>query len=364
MNDFQRTQRLREWVTNVLLAAVFADPENPWLTLEELREAARPEGFGSAEVHQLARALSTNDGRHFQSLATSVFTGILMFDEQWEDDPRDRATFQFVWDQFTALIREHGLPRTSIPQSVLLERARTSGLIREQAHVAIAALIIQESLVLEDGVLRCVKPLMASPRDQLSGGISRNTGRRYPVTAALAPIRDLVARRGDGRPLSTNPIQAFGPVFTRLVGETRRIWWEQEVNELLTLNPQTHPTKILVGAASLIEGAFSALVGTARKLTGGTAFAGRDYDKPARSWKLEDLLKAAKHPSAMILDEKLYQAADRLNTDRQRIHFARFLMDDNVIRLDIKPHEAEDAINLTKRVLAAIMEWLSAREPW
>jgi hypothetical protein len=366
--DIERQRRLEQWLQGVLLATVFADPEHPGLTRDELLELARPEGFGTAELleHRVLAGCKTYSGRFLPSGTMTL--DLTYFHDAQEGDPRNIAAYQWVLEQFSELTKEYGIQRARLPLAVLLERTPNTEFSKADVHAAVVSYILEGDMVEEEGTLRLQKPI-TTPRQQLAsqGGQQQRGRRRAPhlVAPVLAQVRDLVGRRTDGRAMSSDPIRAFGDKFAELVGSNQRLWWEQQVNELKTLNPHTHPTMMLVAAASLVEGALTALVGRARELTGGGAFGSREFDRPPKDWKLEGLLKAARQAETGIFTsqtEPLYRDALRLNENRQRIHFARFLMTDNPISIDIRPHDAENAVTTTKRVLTVLMEWLAAAE--
>lgn len=367
MYDFERHRTIEHWLKGVLLATVFVDPENVGLTREELLELASRQGFGKAEVlehHALARC------RQFERRwipSEIMVLDLIHFHDAQDGDPRNLEAYQWVLDQFDEQIREHGLQRAKIPLNVLVERGSAAGFSKVDVLAAVVSYVLEGSMVEEDQAVRCQKPIFGPKAQLAQQGGQQNRGRRndrHPVAPVLAQVRDIVARRKDGRPISTDPIRAFGARFSELAGANRRIWWEQQASELRTSNPHTHPTMMLVCAASLIEGALSAVVKRARELTSGAAFAGREFESPT-NWKLESLLRGAKHPSAGIFTNEtdaLYQDAKRLNENRKRIHFAQYLLEDNPISIDIRPHDAVNAVTTAERVLTTLLEWLAERE--
>lgn len=362
--NLARYQEIEVWVRGILEASIFADPTQPGLTHAEIEELAQRRGYGKAEVFVHVPGSPWRNGRILPNSGVASLD-LTYFHDECAGDPRNIKAFQWVLDQFEVLVREHGLASARIPLDVLLARAEVNNLNRAEVQAAVTCYTVDEILRLVDGAVLLAKR-WATPEEQLApqGGKQNPSqpNRPHPVGPVLTEVHDIVRRRIDGRALSANAFRAFAETFGGLTG--RRIWWDLQVGEVTTLSPQTHPTMMLVGAASLLEAALVALVPEARRLTNGTAFGSNQFDQPPKHWRLEALLNAARRQDTGIFNEhneQLYLEALRLHENRQRIHFGRFLSAGNPISLDIRPHDAESAVQVTRRVLLVMLEWLAAK---
>ena len=178
----------------------------------------------------------------------------------------------------------------------------------------------------------------------------------------MAIVREVIARRDDGRSVQADPLDAFPDTLTNL-GLTRfRMWWTQTVAELRACDPNTMPTAAVVLAAALVEGALSFAVKPARDRGVGPLLS-KDFDRPPRTWNIADLVtSAAAGGDAAILTPALKGQADLLVLARHRVHAGR-LMADHPDRLpDLRPEEARAARVTAEHVARAVMDWL-ARYP-
>jgi hypothetical protein len=164
-------------------------------------------------------------------------------------------------------------------------------------------------------------------------------------------VRDIIERRTDGRPATSNPLDAFESCLSALGHERFRAWWIQQRHELRLAGPM-QPTTSLVLSASLAEGALAFVVPRAQKHGLMTRI---DITKP-RQWGFDDMVKGANSGNPAIdpiLDEPTSIRALQLNATRQRIH-AGFLIDTVASGPipDLKPEEARDGVQTAESVVA------------
>lgn len=90
-------------------------------------------------------------------------------------------------------------------------------------------------------------------------------------------------------------------------------------------------------------------------------FGSTDFDRPASSWNIKDLVaSSASNKAAPILDQPTRQRAESLIHARQRIHAGRMLTDFQSGVPDLRPEEARDAQNTAELVVRRILDWLEA----
>lgn len=361
--DLGRMREVSRWLEGVLLASVFADPESPGLSHAELEELAKQRGYGAGElqdaISKCVRNEPTREGRYLPS-SLMAGTRLIDFNKIHAGDPRNIEAFKFVCTSFQEAERHAGRDNAKLPRDVLVDRAAQKGLDGHAVQVACASYILAEQIAPQpDRDLLHWRGMYAHPKDQQR----RRVTEHHPVTPVLGVVRDIVARRTDGRPKSGDPFKAFADKLEQLGYPNNRIWWNQTVREATTLNPLEAPTAVLVLSAALGEGALSFLVRYARKATNGAAFGSNTFDEgqPKKNWSLEALAKAAKHDTAQVIDQLLMEQCIRLNEDRQRIHGARYI--DTAVdptKIATKDHEAEAALQTVKRLVSKIVEWIAA----
>ena len=100
---------------------------------------------------------------------------------------------------------------------------------------------------------------------QASRGGSHRHAHSKPHKARAYPlVKEVIARRVDGRPQHAEPLDAFAEELERLGYPQFRMWWTQIVSELKQSNPSSTPVAIAVLAAALVEGALTFIVKHAR----------------------------------------------------------------------------------------------------
>ena len=171
-------------------------------------------------------------------------------------------------------------------------------------------------------------------------------------------VKDIIARRGDGRPKSAEPLAAFADALEELGYAPFRLWWTQLVGEYRQASRQTSSVTVTVLAAALVEGALTFLVKHARSMNL-AVFRSNDFDGDPRSWKVEKLIaSAATGGDAAVLDQPTKHRAEGLVQTRQRIHAGRMLSDFPTGPIDLKPEQARDAETTAELVVGQVIEWL------
>jgi hypothetical protein len=174
-------------------------------------------------------------------------------------------------------------------------------------------------------------------------------------------VKDVIARRADGRPRHAEPLDAFADELERLGYRPFRLWWTQTVSELKLSNPSSTPVAVTVLAAALVEGALTFIVKRARA---NGQFQSKDYERDPRSWKLDDLVaSAASGGPAAIIDLQTKARAETLIRTRQRIHAGRMLSDYPAGPPDLRPDEAREARGAAEQVVRAVLDWLQRNPP-
>jgi hypothetical protein len=277
-------------------------------------------------------------------------------------DYRDPKAFDFVARMFDELRREVGLAAARLPWSVVVERAAHAGLNRLTVEATLAILVATGQLSEPaDGSLASGGPLSANPSHQAVS--TRDI--RMPVDPLRerlhATVRDVVARRTDGRPAHSEPLDAFGERLTELGYAPFRIWWAQMVAELRRSDEFHNSVATCVLAAALVEGSLTFTVKHGRSLNVGL-FGSTDFDAKPHKWKIENLVKSAASSGGplAILDEHSRHRADELIRTRQRIHAGRMLDDHPTGLPDINPDQARDAKRTAEAIVRRILDWLQA----
>lgn len=206
-------------------------------------------------------------------------------------------------------------------------------------------------------------PSPEQQRNQIRSPIGQSIARK-PNRARVYPIvKDVLARRSDGRPQHSEPFAAFANQLDSLGYGQFRVWWTLTVAELQSASSENRPLSVCAFAAALLEGALTFVVKHARKLDLGV-FRSSDFDREPRTWTINALVASAASggPSA-ILDATLTARAESLCRTRQRIHAGRVLSDYPTGVPDLRPEEARDARATAELVVRRILDWLMTYPP-
>src|SRR5216684_255383 len=163
----------------------------------------------------------------------------------------------------------------------------------------------------------------ASKKLQTMGG---GKPRRNEVRArAYSVVKDVIERRVDGRPKHVESLDAFAEELHKLGYGAFRLWWTQTVAELRHGDAHSSPVSVSVLAAALVEGALTFVVKHART-AGLGVFQSKDFERDARTWKIDELVaSAASGSDSAILDPQTKNRVETLIRNRQRIHAGRML---------------------------------------
>jgi hypothetical protein len=342
-------------------ASIMLAPNEFGLTRDELVEVGGRIDLGRGEIDDALgwpRAFGHAAGGRF-SLPPHLWQHRAMLLNLEDPELRNVAAFDFVVAQLNVLAKMMGASQAVISRDVLIERARSLSIPTVDVEATIL-LMSQAEYLLDDvaGVRFRQGGQRALPSANLAGSLNQQPIRRDDLKSVLPHVKDVLARRGDGRPRHAEPFPAFAEALERLGYGNFRLWWSQLSSELLTLNPVSHPTSTLVLSAAAVEGALTFVVKYARD-AGVGLFGSRDFEGDPMRWKLEALLNGAANGADPILDSQTKTRAEGLNRTRQRIHAGRMLSEHPTGPPDLRPEEAREAKAVAEQVIRRIVDWLA-----
>ncbi len=358
--DMQLQDVVRKLQT-AIEASIMLAPTEFGLTRDELVEIGSRMGLGRGEVDDALRwpgaFVHAAGGR--LSLSPHVWQYRATLINREEPELRNVAAFDFVVGQFNILAKTMGASQAVLPRDVLIERARSISIPTADVEATIL-LMSQAGYLLDDaaGVRFRQGGQRALPSANLAQLANQEPIRRDDLKGVLPHVKDVLARRADGRARHAEPFPAFAEALERLGYGNFRLWWTQLSSELLTLNPASHPTSTLVLSAAAVEGALTFVVKHARD-AGVGLFGSRDFEGDPMRWKLEALLNGAGHGADPILDNQTKTRAEGLNRTRQRIHAGRMLSEHPTGPPDLRPEEAREAKAVAEQVVRRIVDWLA-----
>jgi hypothetical protein len=350
-------QDLIVFLKTALECSVYVSPRDPGLMRDELFEIGRRAGYLDGEIGDALHHVTIAYFGESRLLPPPDETASWVFLFPETPEYRNFRAFDFIYNELNKLTRSEGANRAQIERDVLVERAVGTGIARNDIEVAITWLLMSKQLTSKDNALRFPHQMVVQslPSQQLATHGSRiirkpHRERAYPI------VKDVVARRADGRPKHAEPLDAFAEELEKLGYKPFRLWWAQIVAELRQTNPSSTPVAACVLAAALVEGALTFVVKHARAKG---HFQSKDYEREPRSWRIDDLVASAAGggPSA-ILDNATRARADALIRTRQRIHAGRMLSDYPAGPPDLRPDEARDAKATAELVVRAVLDWL------
>lgn len=343
------------FLKTALECSVLIAPVEPGLTFQELAEIGKRAGYQDGEIGDALPHVGTGYFGVKKLLPSPQETQSWVFYFPEEPDYRNFEAFDFVVEELNGLMRSQGASRALIERSVLVERGAARGIPRNDMEVAITWQVMSKQMTEKDGLVRFANAgVRGLPSEQLR--MHPRPHRKPDRERAFQIVKDVIARRSDGRPARAEPLDAFAEQLEVLGYRPFRLWWTQTVSELRLLDPSSAPVSASVLAAALVEGALTFIVAHARK-TG--QFQSPDYVKDPQSWRIDRLVASAASggPSA-ILDLSTKARAEILIRSRQRIHAGRLLSDFPGGPPDIRPDEARDAKATAEQVVRAILDWL------
>lgn len=364
MLAIQERQRLIAFLKACLECSVYVAPTDPGLTLGELLEAGRSVGLQPGEISDALPQVTDlyHGARESRLMPHSNDTVMwLIFGISEEPDYQNAAAFDFVFEQMHESARANGAQNVRLERNVIVERATIQKIPRNDVQVAVTMMVLHGILVEQEGILRYArgKEGFAAPRTQLAQQRSQSQPRRNePRERAYPAVKDVIARRTDGRPKSAEPFEAFAEALETLGYGPFRLWWTQMVAELRQASTQTSPVTATVLAAALVEGALTFVVAHARALDLGT-MGSKSFEGSPTKWRIEDLVSSAAYGNdAAILDKPTQLRASMLITSRQRIHAGRMLADFPGGPPDLRPEQARDSLLTAEQVVRSVVEWL------
>lgn len=355
------SKRVADFVKAALDCSVYLAPTDYGLTDAELVEIGRLAGFQAGELrdaYQSAAAPgSFGEARYYPTRTI----GWSQFHFAEEPEFRNVAAFEFVCSQLKDIVRAQGKEHGTLDRQVVVARAVAKGLAELDVEAAIAIMLIDEHLVENDRVLRFAKgrDLSPLPSEQIRERRSNRVKRDELREKAHGLVKDIIARRTDGRRLQSEPLDAFGEMLPGLGYERERLWWNQLVAELRRADPNLSAVCVAVLAASLVEASLVFIVRRAREL-GLRVFASKDFDGPYQQWRTANLVaSAATGGEDAVLDNATRLRAEQLNRTRQRIHVARMLQDFPDGAADLRPEEAREAKSTADLVVRRVIDWVT-----
>ena len=348
-----------------LECSVYHAPTEPGLTYDELLEIGSRIGLQPGEIGDAMPQVATQyfGGRHHRLLPDSHHMVMWMsFVPPVDPDYRNPAAFDFVLREIHSSSRAYGVENARLERTVIVERAVDAGLPRLDVEVAITIMILTGTLVANDGILGYARGRgnFAPPSVQMQQQQGARIGtRRNDVVARLyAIVKDVIARRSDGRPTSAEPLDAFAEQISQLGYGPFRGWWTQNVAEFRQASTQTSPVTVTVLAATLVEGALTFCVKRAHAL-GLAVMGSKTFTESPTRWRIDDLVaSAASGGDAAILDSQTRLRAEGLVKARQRIHAGRMLVDFPGGPPELRPEEARDAQATAEQVVRRVLDWL------
>lgn len=353
-------QEIADLIAAALECSIFLSPTDPGLDFEEMMEVGRRSGFQDGEIRDAAMQASAGyyGVKRFMPGPGTYTSWVFYFPE--EPELRNFEAFDFVVSALNDRVRADGVANAQLERGVLVERALAKGIPRNAVEAAITYQLLAETLKEKDGVIRFpnasgVRPL---PGDQLKNFGQRQAMKKPGRTRALPIVKDLIARRTDGRARATEPLDAFADELEKLRFGIFRLWWTQTVAELRQSDPSSTPVSVAVLAAALVEGALTFVVRHARSLNL-EVFRSRDFDGDPRSWKIDDLIRSAASGSASaVLTPQARARAETLCRTRQRIHAGRMMSEYPAGVPDLRPDEARQAKGTAEEVVRCVLDWL------
>jgi hypothetical protein len=355
---------VKKFIREALECSVFVSPRDPGLTFEEIHEIGARLKYQPGEINDARAGMSLlSVARGSKRLAPEQHTTF-----SWKiyipEDPeyRNFEAFDFVFTEISNLAKSVGVANAQIERRTLVERAVAQTILENDIEVTLTILLLAETLVEKDGMLRFKAALHGGPLpSQQLRDMPRS--RRDSRTTILPIVKDVISRRTDGRPRHAEPFDAFAEHLDQLEYKHFRLWWAQMVSELRRSDIQSSSVSCCVLSAALVEGALTFVVKHARARQLGP-FRSGDFDREPRHWRIEELVaSAATGGDAGILDAGARSRADALIRSRQRIHAGRMLSEHPSGVPDLRPDEARDAKATAELVVRQILDWLEKFPP-
>jgi hypothetical protein len=358
---------VKKFIQDALECSVYLAPREPGLTYEEIVEVGKKIGLLPGEIGDaLSHVVTQHFGRGSKYLLPDQQTTMLwQFFLPQEPEYRNFNAFDFVVAELNALARAEGAAKAQLERAIVVKRAVSQGISRNDIEAAITIQVMSGQLAEKNGLVRfphscSSRPL---PSEQLNGQLRSHVQRRELLARLHPLVKDVIERRTDGRPKYTEPLDAFPEELDRLGYRPFRLWWKQTVGELRRADTESSPVSVTVLAAALVEGALTFVVRHARELNL-AVFRSSDFARDPRTWRIDDLISSAAPGSdAAILDAPTKNRAETLIRARHRIHAGRMLSAFPGGVPDLRPEEARDAKATADLVVRRVLEWLEKYPP-
>lgn len=362
MQTIHDRNRLIGFLKSCIECSIYIAPTDPGLTFGELVEAGRSIGLLPGEISDAMSHVTTEHGVGGRLMPGPNDTALwLIFYPPEVPDYRNPKAFDFVFAEMHEPARVYGAQGARLERTVIVERGNAAGLSRNDVQIAVTMMVLNGILVEQEGILRYARGRegFATPTTQLAQ--QRNfpqTRRNESRERAYAAVKDVIARRSDGRPKSAEPFEAFAEALESLGTGPFRVWWNQMVAELRQASTQTAPVTVTTLSAALVEASLTFVVAHAQALGLGVMGSKAFAERPSR-WKLEELATSAGYGGeAAILDKSLQTRVSMLISARQRIHAGRMLEDFPSGPPDLQPEKARDALLTAEQVVRSVLDWL------
>jgi hypothetical protein len=352
---------LINFLNAALECSIYHAPTDPGLTYDELVEVGKKVGFQEGEIGDAIGHVTTQywggGQRKIQPKSEGAMWGLFVIRQ--DPDYRNYEALDLIMSELNGRVRAVGGNAAQVERSVIVENANMKGIPRIETEAAITILLLTGLLTEQDGLLRFRHgvlhlPLPSEQRANAVGAPTRSAARQR----AYDLVKDVIARRTDGRPRHAEPLDAFADALDGLNYHRFRLWWTQTVSEFRRSDTQFAPLSALVLAVALVEGALSFVVKHARSRKLGP-FLSTDFDKDPRTWKIDDLVNsAAAGRDAAIFDAAIKTRVEALVRSRQRIHAGRMLSEFPNVVPDLRPEEAREAKIVTELVVRRVLDWL------
>jgi hypothetical protein len=342
-----------------LECSVYHSPREPGLTCDELIEVASRLNFRRGEIIDGLRGFPAQKGRH-QLPQNGMLTN---FSIGYEPEYRNALAFDFVISYLQDIGRLETMANAMAPRNVIVANAIKDGIPENDVEVAITLYLHDRALTLrDDGMITF--PRGRSYSQWLPSHTVPHQFHKQPRSGMAeihGIVKDVIQKRTSGRPVSVEPLIAFGSVLESLGHGRFRVWWTATCDELQRANPSTSSITICVLAAALSEGALTFVVKRARD-TGSGTLASKTFNESPTRWSFDELLSSASKggPNA-ILDPKARDRADRLCQTRQWIHPGRLLADNPSGPLPgVRPEEAREALESVNLIVRRVLDWIES----
>jgi hypothetical protein len=340
--------------------SVYVNPTDPGLSFDELVEVGSRFGRQAGEISDhinFAQFIYSKEHRYVLDRNSSTIW--LFFVPQEDPDYRNIRAFDIVVSELNNFVKTNGARGAMLDRNVIVERAVAAGVNRHDAEVAITCMLLSGSLQEKDGQVHFPNFGLARPLPSAGLTIGAQGKIARPDRAQFYPVvRDVIARRADGRPRNAEPFDAFAEQLEALGYRTFRGWWSQIVAELKRGDVGASPVSVLVMAAAIVEGALTFAAKHSRD-KGLDLFKSNNFDGEPKTWKLEQLVASATLGGDRgILNAQSKARAEALIQTRQRIHAGRMLSLYPGGPPDLRPEEARDAKATAEIVVRSVLDWL------